>query len=68
MRGEEMPARGGTVSGNRGLAIEEPLIFEQGSTDKTAVDLPPVPPHADRLGGLARRAAIGLPGLSEPVK
>ena len=29
-----------TISGNRGLAIEEPLIFEQGSPSMTAVDLP----------------------------
>lgn len=56
----------GTVSGNRGLAIEEPLIFEQGSPEKTAVDLPPVPAHLSRLGGLAPRQSIGLPGLSEP--
>jgi Glycine cleavage system protein P (pyridoxal-binding), C-terminal domain len=55
-----------TISGNRGLAIEEPLIFEQGSTAKTAVDLPPVPTYTRRLGGLAPRRSIGLPGLSEP--
>jgi len=52
--------------GNLGLQIEEPLLFEQGAPDKTGVDLPAPPPVADRLGGLARRAPIGLPGLSEP--
>ncbi len=56
-----------TVSGNRGLQMEQPLIFEQGSPDKTAVDLPAAPAVAgDRLGGLRRRGPIGLPGLSEP--
>jgi glycine dehydrogenase subunit 2 len=61
-------ARGsvGTISGNRGLQIEEPLIFEQGQDGRSGVDLPDPPKAADRLGGLARRGAIGLPGLSEP--
>ncbi|MBK8174100.1 MAG: aminomethyl-transferring glycine dehydrogenase subunit GcvPB [Rhodospirillales bacterium] len=58
----------GTISGNRGLQIEEPLIFEQGSPVKTAVDLPPAnpPKGSDRLGSARRRGPIGLPGLSEP--
>lgn len=57
-----------TISGNRGLQIEEPLIFEQGAPEKTAVDLWPVRQDAgpDRLGGTRRREPIGLPGLSEP--
>jgi glycine dehydrogenase subunit 2 len=55
-----------TVSGNRGLQIEEPLIFEQGVAGRCGVDLPELPAVADRLGGLARKGAIGLPGLSEP--
>jgi glycine dehydrogenase subunit 2 len=55
-----------TFTGNRGLMIEEPLIFEQGEPERTGVDLPTVPPHLDRLGGLRRKAAIGLPGLAEP--
>ena len=57
----------GTFSGNRGLQIEEPLIFEQ--------DAPG--PHRRRPAGAAdgqatasaassARAPIGLPGLSEP--
>ena len=64
------PAEAGgseTVSGNRGLMLEEPLLFEIGRVDVTGVDLPE--PGADapsRLGTLARKAAIGLPGLSEP--
>jgi len=55
-----------TFTGNRALMLEEPLIFEIGSTDTTGVDLAPAPATGDRLGGLARDRAIGLPGLSEP--
>ncbi|HET6223030.1 MAG TPA: aminomethyl-transferring glycine dehydrogenase subunit GcvPB, partial [Dongiaceae bacterium] len=57
---------GGTISGNRGLQIEEPLIFEQGEAGRTGVDLPEPPKIEDRLGGLSRQGAIGLPGLAEP--
>ena len=56
----------GTISGNRALQIEEPLIFEQDADGRTGVDLPDPGAGASRLGGLARRGAIGLPGLSEP--
>src|SRR3974390_965239 len=56
----------GTFTGNRGLAIEEPLIFEIGSPETTGVDFEPAPAVTPRLGGLERTAAIGLPGLSEP--
>lgn len=55
-----------TFSGNRGLAIEEPLIFEIGRTDTTGVDLPDPPKFSARLGKLARTEPLGLPGLSEP--
>jgi glycine dehydrogenase subunit 2 len=61
-----MTDRRATTTGNRGLLIEEPLIFEQGSPDKTAVDLPEPPSTKDRLGGTRRAGPIGLPGLSEP--
>jgi glycine dehydrogenase subunit 2 len=54
-----------TFTGNRALALEEPLIFESGSPDETGVDLEAVPAHAARLRGLERTAPIGLPGLSE---
>jgi glycine cleavage system P protein (glycine dehydrogenase) subunit 2 len=56
----------GTISGNRGLMIEEPLLFERDQHGRCGVDLPAPPPVADRLGGLRRHAPIGLPGLSEP--
>jgi len=55
-----------TYTGNRGLRIEEPLIFEQDSPGRTGVDLSDVPDVEDRLGGLSRTEPIGLPGLSEP--
>ncbi|HYD67049.1 aminomethyl-transferring glycine dehydrogenase subunit GcvPB [Azospirillum sp.] len=55
-----------TVTGNRGLQIEEPLIFEQDSPGKTGVDLPEVPAMNLRLGTVKPRARVGLPGLAEP--
>src|SRR5438874_5642839 len=55
-----------TISGNRGLQIEEKLIFEQDSPGHCGVDLPDPPAVKSRLGGLERTAPIGLPGLSEP--
>jgi len=55
-----------TFTGNKALMLEEALIFEIGDTHTTGVDIADVTPVADRLGGLAREGAIGLPGLSEP--
>jgi glycine dehydrogenase subunit 2 len=55
-----------TFTGNRGLAIEEPLIFEIGRSDTTGVDLQEPAPVASRLGKLERTEPIGLVGLSEP--
>ena len=55
-----------TYTGNRGLMLEEPLLFEKGAVDRCGVDLPDVPAVASRLGGLERHRPIGLPGLSEP--
>ncbi len=55
-----------TISGDRGLDHEEPLLFEIGRLGKCGVDLPETELKHDRLGGLRRRGAIGLPGLSEP--
>jgi glycine dehydrogenase subunit 2 len=51
---------------HQGLRLEEDLIFEQGREGRCGVDLPEPPEIQDRLGGLARNDAIGLPGLSEP--
>ncbi|MGE5270510.1 MAG: aminomethyl-transferring glycine dehydrogenase subunit GcvPB [Thiohalocapsa sp.] len=55
-----------TISGNRGLQIEEKLLFEQDMPDRSGVDLPAPPAVRPRLNGLERSAPIGLPGLSEP--
>ena len=54
-----------TTSGNRGLLQAEPLIFETGHATGTGVDLP-APKGENRLGALTRKAALDLPGLSEP--
>ena len=56
----------GNIAGNKGLQIEEPLIFEQGATGRTGVDLPIALESLDNLGELKRTNPIGLPGLSEP--
>jgi glycine dehydrogenase subunit 2 len=46
--------------------LEEPLIFEAGSTEQTGVDFADIPQHSPRIGNLERWRPIGLPGLSEP--
>jgi glycine dehydrogenase subunit 2 len=56
----------GTVTGNRGLMLEEPLIFEMDAGETTGVDFADLPHRETRLGGLERSRRIGLPGLSEP--
>ncbi|WP_417835763.1 aminomethyl-transferring glycine dehydrogenase subunit GcvPB [Thalassospira tepidiphila] len=55
-----------THTGNRGLVLEEQLIFEQGQPGRTGVDLPEPKGTKSRLGGLDRDNDVGLPGLSEP--
>ena len=55
-----------SLTGNRGLDIEEPSIFDQDTPGRLGVDLDEPAPFDDRLGGMERRGAIGLPGLSEP--
>ncbi len=55
-----------TFTGNRGLQLEEALIFETGRIDVTGVDLDEPEAFAPRLGALMREEEIGLPGLSEP--
>lgn len=55
-----------TTSGNRGLLQAEPLIFETGHATGTGVDLPAPKGTPNKLGGLGRKAALDLPGLSEP--
>ena len=70
-----------TVTGNRALMLEEPLIFEIGTRETTGVDFgfaakmdlagveqpkEPSPAPSSRLGGFARSEPIDLPGLTEP--
>ncbi|HET8727987.1 MAG TPA: aminotransferase class V-fold PLP-dependent enzyme, partial [Alphaproteobacteria bacterium] len=55
-----------TFTGNRGLVVEEKLIFEQDNPGATGVDLPEAPKVMPRLDGVKPRGRIGLPGLSEP--
>ncbi len=55
-----------TYTGNRGLQIEEPLIFEIGALETSGVDIEEPEPFESRLGDAERRDPIGLPGLSEP--
>lgn len=56
-----------TTSGNRGLFLEEPLIFELDNPGSNGVDLAEIVDVPDRLGGLRRQGPVGLPGLSEPA-
>jgi len=55
-----------TISGNRGLVMNEPLLFEQDQEGRCGVDLAEPKGQATRLGDLERKGRIGLPGLSEP--
>jgi glycine dehydrogenase subunit 2 len=62
----EAPGAGG---GTRGLAHEEPLLFERGSTGRSGVSLPPLGAGADPAAGIPaglRRASVeGMPEVSE---
>ncbi|WMS42965.1 aminomethyl-transferring glycine dehydrogenase subunit GcvPB [Acuticoccus sp. MNP-M23] len=55
-----------TFTKNEALEIHEPLLFEVGRLENTGVDLPEPPKVKSRLGSLARKSAIDLPGLTEP--
>ena len=61
-------AAASTFTGNKALMLEEALIFEIGSTETTGVDFAARSEigATNRLGGLFRDTAIGLPGLAEP--
>ncbi len=57
----------GLLGATRGLVLEEPLLFEQGSPGRSAVSLPPVPAGAtvDIPAALVRGEVAGLPEMSE---
>ena len=65
-RAEPTQGKRATFTGNRALAIEEPLLFEIGRTDISGIDIEVPETKADRLGKHRRRAPIDLPALSEP--
>ncbi len=52
-----------TFSGNKGLQIEEPLIFELDTKGLTGTDWPDI--NVESRTGMDVRKYIGLPGLSE---
>lgn len=54
-----------TFSGDAGLRLEEPLIFEQDTPGLCGVDWPNTHLSEHCLGNLTRQS-VGLPGLSEP--
>ncbi|MDE8654092.1 aminomethyl-transferring glycine dehydrogenase subunit GcvPB [Novosphingobium album (ex Liu et al. 2023)] len=63
----DAPPAVATMSGDRGLMLEEPLSFELGAPGKCGVDLDE--PEGAPVAGLARflrRQAPALPGLTEP--
>jgi glycine dehydrogenase subunit 2 len=63
----DAPALPPTVSGDHGLAHEEPLLFEIGTMDKCGVDFADVPAEpAPALAKFLRQAPVPLPGLTEP--
>jgi glycine dehydrogenase subunit 2 len=63
---EPVAAKHETFTGNRGLAIEEPLLFEIGRSEISGVDIDAPARKGDRLGKHRRKAPIDLPALSEP--
>ena len=65
-RAEPIAAKRETFTGNRGLAIEEPLLFEIGRAEISGVDVDVPATKGDRLGKHRRKAPIDLPALSEP--
>ncbi|NLR69919.1 aminomethyl-transferring glycine dehydrogenase subunit GcvPB [Novosphingobium sp. ERN07] len=66
--GENVPgAPVQTFTGNRGLQLEEALLFELGNADRSGVDFPETGSiDLSALGPMARTERPNLPGLSEP--
>jgi glycine dehydrogenase subunit 2 len=59
----------GLLGATRGLQMEEPLVFEQGSPGRIGVSLPPVPagldPAAEIPAALLRGEIAGMPEMAE---
>jgi hypothetical protein len=64
MHAPRRPAR--PLHRQRGLMLEEPLIFEIGGTRTTGVDIAPPPHPATALASLAREAPVGCPACPSP--
>ena len=65
--GDDLPGPIQTATGDRGLMLEEPLIFELGRPGTCGVDM--AEPASQPVAGLAkflRAEAPALPGLTEP--
>jgi len=63
------PRQAGALGATTGLAVEEPLVFEQGSPGRTAASLPGLPagldPAADLPAALLRGEVEGMPEMGE---
>ncbi|NRA30799.1 MAG: aminomethyl-transferring glycine dehydrogenase subunit GcvPB [Parvularculaceae bacterium] len=55
-----------TFTGHKGLELEVPLLFEEGSYEKSGVDMPAAEGVTSRLGDLGADEAVELPAFSEP--
>ena len=55
-----------TFTGNRALQTREALIFEIGRSEVSGIDIDEPEAFTPRLGALARKTPLDLPGLSEP--
>jgi glycine dehydrogenase subunit 2 len=55
-----------TVTGNKGLQIEEGLLFDIGSATISGIDIEDFPDFETKLAGLENDKGLGLMGLSEP--
>src|SRR5512137_901743 len=66
---EAAPVDTGAMGATRGMALEEPLVFEQGSPGRLGASLPPLPAGADPASGipaeLLRGEVEGLPEMDE---
>ncbi|MBI1363105.1 MAG: aminotransferase class V-fold PLP-dependent enzyme [Proteobacteria bacterium] len=61
----EQPAFMAKVPNNKALMLDEKLLFEQSTKGRMGVDLPALKGTKSRTG-LAERAKVGLPEVSEP--
>ncbi|MEM1380190.1 MAG: aminomethyl-transferring glycine dehydrogenase subunit GcvPB [Pseudomonadota bacterium] len=55
-----------TFSGHKALELDVPLLFEEGSYEKSGVDMPAPSGVTQRLGDLGAEAPVDLPAFSEP--